>query len=89
MIGKKYNFGAMKLIRNKSNDEEAESLQSDYFCSELVAKAYKCMGVLGKCKGSNSFWPVDFTSRGGINFEGDTYFGFEKLVILKRHLRMF
>ena len=88
MIGKEYSFGAMKLFRKSSNEESAE-VQSDFFCSELIAKAYKGLGILDKKKASNSYWPVDFTDRGGLVLEGEGYFGFEKLIILKRHLKLF
>ena len=64
-IGKEYSFGAMKLLRRSSGEENADA-QSDFFCSELIAKAYKRFGILNKKKGSNSYWPVDFTDRGGL-----------------------
>ena len=88
MIGKNYSFGALKLLRRNSS-EEAVELQSDFFCSELMAKAYKYIGILDNSKGSNRFWPVDFTDRGSIPFIGANYLGFEKLIILKRHIKLF
>ena len=88
IIGKEYSFGAMKLLRRRSSEENAE-IQNDFFCSELVAKAYKRFGILDKKKGSNSYWPVDFTDRGGLALEGEGYLGFEKLIILKRHMKSF
>ena len=54
-----------------------------------MAKAYKRFGILDKKKGSNSYWPVDFTDRGGLALEGEGYLGFEKLIILKRHMKSF
>ena len=78
----------MKLLRRSSGDENQEG-PSDFFCSELIAKAYKYFGILDKKKASNSYWPVDFTDRGGLALDGEGYFGFEKLIILKRHLKGF
>ena len=75
MIGKDYSFGAMKLFRRSSGEEGSEG-QNDYFCSELIAKAYKKFEILDKKKGSNSYWPVDFTERGGLTLEGEGYLGF-------------
>lgn len=63
-IGKKYDLRALKLIRKTSGEEESER---GYFCSELVAKVYKELGLLEKEKASSSYWPVDFTARGGLN----------------------
>ena len=57
-IGKKYNFTASKLftkkvpIKNTSDrvsdiELEQEIVNSKgFFCSELVASAYKCLGLL-------------------------------------------
>ena len=75
MIGKEYSFGTMKLLRRSSNEEGSE-VQSDFFCSELIAKAYKYFGILNKKKASNSYWPVDFTDRGGLVLDGEGYLGF-------------
>lgn len=49
-----------KLLVNKTFYNNA------YFCSELVAKLYKTLGLLGKEKSSNKYWPVDFTSKKNI-----------------------
>jgi hypothetical protein len=46
-LGKKYDLGAMKLLKMES-DFNWEDVKEDrgYFCSELVAKALKCIGLL-------------------------------------------
>jgi palmitoyltransferase len=64
-IGKKYDLGALKLMRRKASSDE--EVQNGFFCSELIAKVYKTLGLLSLEKASSNYWPVDFTMRGGIN----------------------
>jgi hypothetical protein len=33
----------------------------NFFCSELVARAHKNMGLIEKGRGSARYWPMDFT----------------------------
>lgn len=42
-IGKKYKLTASKLFNKKAATDDKEG---GYFCSELVASAYKCLGLL-------------------------------------------
>jgi len=42
-----------------SNDKDLSSL----FCSELVAEAYQCMGLIPSCLSSNEYQPSDFFTR--------------------------
>ena len=39
---------------------------SSLFCSELVAEAYQCMGLLSKRKPSNEYTPRDFSEKGRL-----------------------
>ena len=51
VIGMKYKLNTTKIFRKKyENDAEnlTESDDKSYFCSELVASAYKCLGLLPK-----------------------------------------
>ena len=51
-IGLKYGIGAGKLTKQKTTvikEEDANTLietDRSFFCSELVAKAFKCLGVI-------------------------------------------
>jgi len=45
-IGREYDFNPLRLLRKDSDDQVEES--KGYFCSELVAKAYKLMGLLDR-----------------------------------------
>lgn len=73
-------------MMRKSSGEEEEP-ERGYFCSELVAKVYKKLGLLEKEKASSSYWPVDFTSRGGLNLFESAFLGEERLIILNKHVK--
>ena len=45
-IGKKYKLTASKIFTKKQINDEAESADKSYFCSELIACAYKCLELL-------------------------------------------
>ena len=45
MIGSKYKMNALKLI-NRFSDEELAQGPRHFFCSELIARAYKQVGLL-------------------------------------------
>lgn len=46
--GKKYKINPVKILRKRSNRDHAENIKEtkSYFCSELVASAYKRIGLL-------------------------------------------
>lgn len=83
-MGKKYDLHALKLLRKTSEDEN-DPLKG-YFCSELVAKIYKRAGLLASEKASSSYWPMDFTQRGGICLLLEASLGAERSIILRKHL---
>ena len=56
--GKKFGINPKKLI-GKSSDTEPGT-EETFFCSELVASAYKAMGLLPPTLKSSSIWPADF-----------------------------
>lgn len=62
VIGKKYKVSAKKLLKRKSiakNEEvEKENYQNKtFFCSELVASAYKILSLLPKEIAAAQYWP--------------------------------
>ena len=57
--GKSFGFSAKKVILK--NNKKAGS-ESDYFCSELIASAYKAMGIIPNTVKSSSIWPNDFSN---------------------------
>ena len=45
----KYRLNPAKILRKRfENDAENISEDKSYFCSELIASAYKCLGLLPK-----------------------------------------
>ena len=40
--------------------------ENTFFCSELVASAYRKLGLLPKEKSSARYWPRDFSEDSGI-----------------------
>lgn len=60
VIGKKYKVTPSKLLNRKSViktiSNEAFN-DKTFFCSELVASAYKCLDLLPKDIASSQYWP--------------------------------
>lgn len=56
--GKKFGINPKKLIGKSS--EVQPGTETNFFCSELVASAYKAMGVFPNNVKSSKFWPSDF-----------------------------
>lgn len=79
----------LKLKSHSKKSEESDSEKRSYFCSELVARAYKNVGLLERGKGSARYWPADFTARGAIELEKQSYLGKEKTIVLDRHTNQF
>jgi PH domain/Permuted papain-like amidase enzyme, YaeF/YiiX, C92 family len=60
--GKRFNASVIKLIIKKETNED-----EGYFCSELVATAYKKAGILPKNIYSSRYWPGNFADERPIN----------------------
>lgn len=56
--GKKYSLSPTKIFKNRAVGEE-----ENFFCSELVASAYKALGVLSADTNSSTYLPGDFSSK--------------------------
>lgn len=56
--GKKFGIGPGKFIGKQNEVEPGE--ENTFFCSELVASAYKAMGVFPSDLKSSTIWPADF-----------------------------
>lgn len=68
VIGMKYKINPTKIFR-KTCTNDAENIKADktYFCSELVASAYKCLGLLPKDVSASQYWPGNFSAKGELN----------------------
>lgn len=67
-IDKKFEVSLGKLFTFTSKVmTKEESEKRTYFCSELIAKCYKHLGLLPEQKSSTQYWPVDFTENRTLN----------------------
>lgn len=56
-IGKKYKLSVSKLLTR-----QVSTSAENYFCSELIAEAYKCLGLLPKDVPASKYWPGFFST---------------------------
>ncbi|CDW74624.1 UNKNOWN [Stylonychia lemnae] len=66
-VGKKFKVNASKLLRKKCESDTQSVIKGDktYFCSELVASAYKRLGILEYELAASKYWPGDFSQENG------------------------
>jgi hypothetical protein len=71
------------------SDFNWETVKEDrgYFCSELIAKALKSIGLLDEKKSSGRYWPVDFSEKSGVQLKKGAKLGSEQTVILNKHTK--
>ena len=63
--GKAYKFTPIKLLsRSKKRDPGEED---DFFCSELIASAYKALRILSENVAANSFLPGNFSDEKNLD----------------------
>lgn len=62
--GKKYSLNPSKIFKNKTPGEE-----NNFFCSELVASAYRYLGLLPKSIKSSTYLPGHFSSKNKLDLE--------------------
>ena len=75
--GKKFGINPKKLIGKNSDIEPGT--ENTFFCSELVASAYKAMGLFPNSLKSSSIWPADFINEKKLPLV-DARFGQEMLL---------
>lgn len=91
--GRKYGIGADKLVQQKTlrldkqDDEDEMNIEEGrtFFCSELVAKAYKVLGIIEDDDTScTQFYPVHFSQEGDhfLKVTKDTEIGPEMQIII-------
>lgn len=72
--GKNYFISAKQIVCKKGDEENG------YFCSQLVAAAYKCMGLLPSSVSSASFWPGHFSSSNELHMCYDAFLAEEQVI---------
>eukprot|EP00455_Lapot_gusevi_P048857 TRINITY_DN6820_c0_g1_i7.p2 TRINITY_DN6820_c0_g1~~TRINITY_DN6820_c0_g1_i7.p2 ORF type:complete len:108 (+),score=30.14 TRINITY_DN6820_c0_g1_i7:55-378(+) len=65
VLGKKYEWTPMKMYRRNSV-VDISSNDRTFFCSELVARAYKSMGLLRESLSSGAYLPGSFSARSNL-----------------------
>lgn len=77
----KYRLNPSKIFRKKfENDSENISEDKSYFCSELVASAYKCLGLLPKDISASQYWPGNFSSKSDMKLIGEGMLEDEQMI---------
>lgn len=76
--GMKYQISAKKLISNK--DETNHNLKNGYFCSELVAAAYKSLDLLPSSPPSSKYLPGHFSANKSLPLQNHSKLGNEMLI---------
>lgn len=81
-VGKKYELTTAKLFAKKvDNVRDGEKVEYDgFFCSELVAAAYKELNLIPKQIPSSQYWPVTFSQTKKINFLSDAKLDLEMVI---------
>jgi len=71
-LGKPFKLNAHKLFRSKNEEDKDECIKptKSFFCSELVATAYKRLGLLEEDKSASKYWPGDFAGDNIALLEG-------------------
>ncbi|CAD8172778.1 unnamed protein product [Paramecium octaurelia] len=59
VYGQEFQLNIMKLLQQQSDG----LINKGYFCSELIAKAYKYCQLLPQQKASSQYWPVTFSKQ--------------------------
>eukprot|EP01017_Pseudomicrothorax_dubius_P016314 TRINITY_DN1850_c0_g1_i8.p1 TRINITY_DN1850_c0_g1~~TRINITY_DN1850_c0_g1_i8.p1 ORF type:complete len:269 (-),score=51.52 TRINITY_DN1850_c0_g1_i8:111-917(-) len=74
--GKAYQISAQKLVNTMSIIAKNESFEGrTFFCSELVAAAYKRVGLLPAEISSTQYWPGSFSTERTLPMQMGAYLG--------------
>lgn len=82
VIGNKYTLNPIKLIKQNSDiyDDYSNLENRGFFCSELVACAYKFLNLLPKKKAATKYWPGSFSKEKKLPFIGNRKLGEQYLI---------
>ncbi len=76
-MGKKYSLTAGKLLTEEANAKEKKGEYENFFCSELVAAAFKEVGFLSKDVAASNYWPVSFSQGKNLKLTNGAKLGLE------------
>ncbi len=70
-IGKEYKFSVKSYILSRNSSVDSE--KTSYFCSSLVAKLYKKLGLLDPKVSSSRYMPYDFSDKEKLSILNGKY----------------
>ena len=73
-MGKKYDFSLTDYLFQRISTVEKD--HKHYFCSSLVAKLYKKLGLLSSVKSCKQYLPSSFASGDNMQLYGDGPYGY-------------
>lgn len=77
VLSKKFGINAFKLLSRTTSEPGQEE---SFFCSELIAAAYRRLGLLPSDVRSAGFWPRDFSKARNLPLQGEAALSDEMLV---------
>jgi len=85
-MGKNYDFSLTDYIFERSSSADKD--HKSYFCSSLVAKLYKKLGLLPEKKTCKSYLPSSFASKDNLCLTSQGQFGYaflenEKIIVFE------
>lgn len=80
--GKKYKVNPVKIWRKKSTRDATDNIKEtkSYFWSELVASAFKRIGLLPENISATQYWPSDFSTRSNLDLQKGAWLGDEYMI---------
>ena len=72
VIGKKYKLSASKIFNTKRSSSNNEGEEQSFFCSELIASAYKSLDLLPSEIAASQYWPGTFAEKSGLQLSGSS-----------------
>ncbi len=62
-LGKPFKINPIKLLRATNENDHSHKIKDSksFFCSELVATAYKRLGLLDHQRAASKYWPGEFS----------------------------
>lgn len=87
-LGRKYEISAFKLLKLESDfNWQNVNEERGYFCSQLIGKALKSIGLLDQKKSSGRYWPVDFAEKSNMQLKKGATLGPEQTILLNKHTK--
>ena len=80
VVGNKYHLPIGKVLFHRKTHHQ-NIKQRKFFCSELIAKAYKQIGILESDKACHRFMPNNFSSSKELTLKNGANLGEELMIV--------